>query len=305
MHGDNFSFNDNELTVRTRNIDQFIQEHTSQLSEPHLLILSGNNPVEYAPLFPQQSLLIGRSPAADIRIQDEGISRTHSRIENRVDGVYVIDLNSSNGTFVNGARIVESRLSSGDIIQVGRETTIQLVWKKPEASDDRKRCYALVAHDEVTGTRSWEYFMDVFSWEFAYHKSKCATLSLVLLHLDGIQRIREIRGEAASTMVLRCFGEGLIQHLGPNVLIGRKEEATFGILFRCTDEQEALSRFTEGVSSLEYRALDICPEVKSLDVYFGLCTETGECFSEKEKMIARAEERLQTSCMILGSNSVN
>jgi pSer/pThr/pTyr-binding forkhead associated (FHA) protein len=52
--------------------------------------------------------------------QDEFASGHHARIESQRDGVWIIDLGSTNGTFVNGARLDGRRkLREGDVVQVG------------------------------------------------------------------------------------------------------------------------------------------------------------------------------------------
>jgi len=65
------------------------------------------------------SLTIGRNPDSAIRLDDPQVSRRHAVIERIPDGTYVRDLGSGNGTFVGGRRILEARLSDGDVIAVG------------------------------------------------------------------------------------------------------------------------------------------------------------------------------------------
>jgi pSer/pThr/pTyr-binding forkhead associated (FHA) protein len=66
-------------------------------------------------------LAIGRLEDNDIIIDDDSfISSHHARIEVRPEGTWVVDLGSTNGSFVNGQRVVEERsVRKGDRIQVG------------------------------------------------------------------------------------------------------------------------------------------------------------------------------------------
>jgi FHA domain-containing protein len=66
-------------------------------------------------------LLVGREGGNDIPlVRDEFSSGRHARVEPRRDGVWVEDMGSTNGTFVNGVRLTAPRkLSSGDVIRVG------------------------------------------------------------------------------------------------------------------------------------------------------------------------------------------
>ncbi|MBI3269172.1 MAG: protein kinase [Planctomycetes bacterium] len=68
---------------------------------------------------PLPSVLVGRDPSASLRIADTLASRQHFRVEARFDGFFIVDQDSMNGTFVNGERIKERRLSPGDKVQVG------------------------------------------------------------------------------------------------------------------------------------------------------------------------------------------
>lgn len=65
--------------------------------------------------------IIGREDNVGIRLDgDEFASGQHARIDPRADGVWVEDLRSTNGTFVNGERITAQRLQAGDVVRVGQ-----------------------------------------------------------------------------------------------------------------------------------------------------------------------------------------
>ena len=65
-------------------------------------------------------LSIGRSPDADVRIEDRFASGVHARIYSRSGGYYAEDMNSTNGTYLNGAELRgESPLNDLDEIRIG------------------------------------------------------------------------------------------------------------------------------------------------------------------------------------------
>ena len=71
-------------------------------------------------LDPSRAMVIGRDPAADVRVPSERVSRRHCQIQPMSGGFLLVDLGSSNGTLVNQARIDGQRpLQSGDYIQTG------------------------------------------------------------------------------------------------------------------------------------------------------------------------------------------
>ena len=70
---------------------------------------------------------IGRAAGADFIVDAALVSRVHCRVTALPDGgLEVRDLDSTNGTFVNGQRIETARLTSGDRIQVGRVELVSL-----------------------------------------------------------------------------------------------------------------------------------------------------------------------------------
>jgi pSer/pThr/pTyr-binding forkhead associated (FHA) protein len=63
---------------------------------------------------------LGRATGADFIVDAALVSRLHCRIEAGEDKLEVIDLESTNGTYVNDKRIERARLTSGDRLRVGR-----------------------------------------------------------------------------------------------------------------------------------------------------------------------------------------
>jgi hypothetical protein len=65
-------------------------------------------------------MTIGRNPDAEVFLDDVTVSRNHAMLIRRPDGVYIDDLGSLNGTYVNRRRIESHRLVDGDELQVGK-----------------------------------------------------------------------------------------------------------------------------------------------------------------------------------------
>ena len=98
-----------------------------------LVTLAGHR---LSPVYPVGSapVAMGRSEARDIVLFDPAASLNHTRVELRGDGWWVRDLGSANGTFVNGERMAERRLSPGDIIRIGAtEFRFEILGPAPEA----------------------------------------------------------------------------------------------------------------------------------------------------------------------------
>ncbi len=84
------------------------------------LVLGDGNRVRIGP----EPVTIGRHPDNDVVLPEEEVSRYHAEVR-RTDGgtaFHLVDLDSLNGTKVNGAGVTERRLDDGDTVQIGAHT---------------------------------------------------------------------------------------------------------------------------------------------------------------------------------------
>lgn len=96
-----------------------------------LVMIDSPGPVRRVPVKPRTS--IGRDRGSDICLPDRSLSRRHAEIHQRQDGCYIVDMGSTNGTFLNGDRVPRERpLHDGDVIRVGALT---LVFHEEQAPD--------------------------------------------------------------------------------------------------------------------------------------------------------------------------
>lgn len=88
-----------------------------------IIVKLGDN-VVHKYFFDKDIINIGRARDNDIVIENLAVSRNHARIR-RVDGKYILtDLNSANGTFVNGVRITKTEIMHNDVITIGKHNLI-------------------------------------------------------------------------------------------------------------------------------------------------------------------------------------
>jgi hypothetical protein len=87
---------------------------------PALVIRAGGGRAgEHIPLAGDRQE-IGRSPDSAVLLDDVTVSRHHATVERGPDGLYVVDLESLNGTYVNRRRVERHRLRDGDELQIGK-----------------------------------------------------------------------------------------------------------------------------------------------------------------------------------------
>ena len=83
-------------------------------------ILQSSEPDATFRLRPGAVKTVGRAPRADFIVDAALVSRLNCRITAAADKLEVVDLKSTNGTFVNGKRVQKGQLADGDRLRVGR-----------------------------------------------------------------------------------------------------------------------------------------------------------------------------------------
>jgi len=98
---------------------------------PSLFVIRGNDQGTRFEL-EGQAVGLGRDSANSLQLHDTEVSRQHAELQRTENTYLLVDLNSSNGTFVNGRRVQRHRLSTGDQVQMG--STLMLYTGPPEES---------------------------------------------------------------------------------------------------------------------------------------------------------------------------
>jgi pSer/pThr/pTyr-binding forkhead associated (FHA) protein len=93
--------------------------------------------------FPEGEFIFGRGPECHLRPNSDWVSRQHCALRISGEAVYIKDLGSTNGTLVNGARVIgERRLAPGDLLQLG-PLVLELNFLDPQAFRDTHEHVAL------------------------------------------------------------------------------------------------------------------------------------------------------------------
>jgi len=75
-------------------------------------------------------IIVGRDPRSDVAIKSETVSKSHLKIIPKGEQFFIVDLGSTNGTYVNGEKITETLVTPDDMVQLGKRGNIKLIFKK-------------------------------------------------------------------------------------------------------------------------------------------------------------------------------
>ena len=110
-----------------------------------LRFISGKYQGGEFPLAPEREIVIGRSSELDMVLVEDMVSRKHAKITTNGAQIVIMDLGSTNGTFVNGEKVRKTRLKEGDRILIG--TSILKV--------------VITQHSGITQTQAKEHLAEV------------------------------------------------------------------------------------------------------------------------------------------------
>lgn len=184
---------------------------------PTLIFLSGDLLAVPIPL-EREKVILGRAVAADVRLNDSKVSRRHASIETVIDAEtgkveYVItDLDSRNGTLLNGEKITGEILQNGDKISVGDYIL------RFELLDDIDREYhrqirRLLSHDDLTGLLSSRSFFSELRRETKRARVEKRVFCVLMMDVDFFKTVNDTYGHLTGSKNLEeiafCISETL------------------------------------------------------------------------------------------------
>jgi pSer/pThr/pTyr-binding forkhead associated (FHA) protein len=157
-----------------------------------LKMMQGSRELESIPLR-EQTVVLGRE-RSDIVLDDSEVSSAHCQIQKISEAYHIFDLHSTNGTFVNGQRIVKSRLAEGDRIRVGKSEFLFAFAVESETNFDLDlRILEPARYDLPEGLAAVAIDKLLTQERFAYLKE--ARISVEVSYGDGARETLEARGE--------------------------------------------------------------------------------------------------------------
>jgi len=184
--------------------------------------------------------VIGRAAQAELRVEDDGISRAHARIRAETNRAWVEDLGSRNGTFVNGARISEpTELRNGDKIQVGRGTVLRFGFQDDLDESFHENLLSSALRDGLTKLYNKRYFLERIDSELKFAQRHGTELSLLMLDLDFFKKVNDTMGHLAGDTVLASVAAVLARAVRNEDVVARFGGEELAIVLRAINIDNA------------------------------------------------------------------
>lgn len=261
-------------------------------SVPYMVVLAGEMVGRVVRLKLEASMRAGRVRACEIYFNCSNISREHACFKVDEKGqTTLVDLNSTNGTLVNGKRISERVLRDGDRISMGN-VILRYSLKDNLEFDLQQDLYHKATRDPLTGAFNKRYFMEVFQKEFSYHRRHDKPLSLVMIDLDDFKRLNDTYGHLNGDIVLKSLSSEVIACLREEDIFARFGGEEFVAIFRYTPRENAIavaSKLLEMIQGMLFTSKSLEFTVSAT---IGVATLEGSNFESVEQMLMQADQNL-------------
>lgn len=183
-------------------------------------------------------LVLGRSPEAGFTIEHPSVSRLHCSVQREALGASVRDLDSKNGTRVNGRQVRGGELRDGDHLMVG-EVVLKFVAGGGAEARYHEALYGLASLDSLTQLHNRRAFREALDHAVAEAGARALPPAVAILDLDLFKQVNDLRGHDAGDAVLRRLSAILRRHLRPGDVAGRLGGDEFAVLMCAIAEDEA------------------------------------------------------------------
>jgi two-component system, cell cycle response regulator len=236
------------------------------------------------------SLVIGRSSKCDIQIDQESISRNHTKIVNTGKSILIRDLGSTNGTYVNDEPIDEYVMRDGDLIKIGR-TIFKFLTGGNIENAYHEEIYRLTTIDGLTQIFNKRYFLETIEREIARSHRYRRELSLVMFDIDHFKKVNDTYGHLAGDYALKHLAQAVKTRIRREDCFARYGGEEFAIVLPEIDGLNA-KPFAEKIRQL-VEATDFRFENTRMPVTIsmGVATLDGESI-DPQALIKRADDRL-------------
>ena len=234
-------------------------------------------------------VVLGRDPGCAVPLFADDVSRRHARVAADGGGHLLVDLDSTNGTWVNGREVRVHRLCAGDRVRLGA-----FVARYVAAGDPEGRQLADLAlasrRDPLTALPNRRAFDEDLAREAARAARAGTPLAVIVLDVDRFKTVNDVHGHAAGDAVLRELAARSARTIRTGDVLARLGGEEFGILLPGADLARAVDAAERLRCALAAAPMQVASEVLAVTASFG-CAELAAS-EAPAALLARADARL-------------
>jgi two-component system cell cycle response regulator len=214
----------------------------AKATDPVLILIRGTPQGKKYSLRGGTKFIMGRDKTAEIMLEDSNVSRQHAQVIRENDKLYIEDLGSRNGTFVNDEVIgtAKKELEKEDMIKIG-STILKFLPAGQLETLYHINLTNAASMDKLTGLYNRKYINEVLDAEFKRAKALHSDFSVALLDIDNFKKINDTYGHPCGDFVLNALAAQVkASGLRERDLAGRWGGEEFIIVMSGTGGEQAM-----------------------------------------------------------------
>ena len=275
-------------------VEDLLKE-SRQSGAAYLIVIRAKSPATIGRMtkLDKTELVMGRSSETALQIEDDGVSRKHAKVVQASNGHFqLVDLGSTNGTFLNGIKVSVANLQDGDKIQIGSNTVLKFSIQDQLEEQYQRSIYESATRDGLTRIFNKKYFLDTLRKEFAYCLRHRVALSLVMFDVDHFKRINDTYGHPAGDYVLTRIAQKINETVRAEDLFTRYGGEEFALMLRESAVDKALrcaERCRRAIDAAEFQFQGTPIKVT---ISLGVATLFDSDYSQPEELVSAADKYL-------------
>ncbi len=242
----------------------------------------------------QKEMTVGRAPTVDIVVNEQSVSRTHAQCLLQGEEVYVADLGSSNGTYINDKKLAgKQALRDGDIIRIGN-----IVFKFFASGNVENvfhdKIYRMATIDGGTNTFNKKYLLEAIENEFKFARAYGRPLSLIYFDLDFFKKVNDTYGHGVGDGILRDTAALVKSIIRKDDIFCRYGGEEFVILLPSTDAKTAYELAERIRSTFDQHKFEIQGHVIKQTLSMGV-SQLNAKMNSTESLLEDADKKLYQS----------
>ena len=191
---------------------------------------------------------LGRDQSNNIVLDVDSVSRRHARIESFGKDRFLVDLNSTNGTYLNDILAVREKLKNGDLIKVG-DTIFKYLAGANIESAYHEEIYTMTVTDGLTQIPNKRYLLEYLEREFSRARRYGRNLSCVMLDIDRFKHVNDEFGHLTGDYILKELARAIRRRIRREEMFARFGGEEFCIVLPESDH-EAVCEFANTIRRL-------------------------------------------------------
>ncbi|MFU8805361.1 MAG: diguanylate cyclase [Bradymonadaceae bacterium] len=226
------------MIVDSNMLKQARMKHAAR-DQAYLIVISGPHVGKMFKIDREQ-VTVGRSSKADMHVNDLGISRAHARLQARGEDIFIEDLQSANGTYLNGDRLLrQQQLCDGDKITLGSTTILKFTYHDKLDEHFQKHMFDAALTDGLTKAYNKSYLLNHLETEVSFALRHRSPLSLIMFDVDKFKPVNDTYGHLAGDAILVKLSNIAANSLRNEDIFARYGGEEFSIVCRGILSQQA------------------------------------------------------------------